>query len=94
MPTRSLKKYEKELEKISKNLDKIKKYRETKASLNIWKNQKPSLPNPFVIVRDFIKEKIFVSFFLGDFPSKHICVVWFECSVYGFVPMCFPITSM
>jgi hypothetical protein len=57
MPARSLKKYEKELEKISKNLDKIKKYRETKASLNSWKNHSPSLPNPFIIVRDFIKEK-------------------------------------
>lgn len=57
MPTRSLKKYEKELEKVSKNLDKIKKYRETKKALSIWKNSKPELPNPFVVVRDFIKEK-------------------------------------
>ena len=57
MPVRSLKKYEAELEKVAKGLDKIKKYRETKKSLESWKNRKNSLPNPFLVVRDFIKEK-------------------------------------
>ena len=54
---RSLKNIKKSWNKYLKDLDKIKKYRETKKSLNSWKNSKNKLPNPFVVVRDFIKEK-------------------------------------